>query len=429
MLPECRTKGDVFSIPKFSVVKEDIDDFMQELEVFHGEFSDCFLRSEPRTNFFQYMVGQFSELERKSIEPIAMNIGNGKVRSMQRFISDVMWDANKMLDKYRSMVNEDMGDPNGVVIFDESGFVKKGDNSAGVAKQYCGTAGKVENCQVGVYAAYASPHGYCLLDNNLFIPEKWFTDEYTERREKCKFPKNSEFKTKPQLAVDMFGELVKDDVLPFKFVVADTIYGNSTDFIEAIEMCPDKTYFVSIPCSTKCWLKQPITRNKKYKYSGEIRSKQVLGKHENKPLPVDTISKNLNNYFWYRRTVSEGTKGPIEYEFTKRQVVLAKDGLPWKHVWLIIKRTLGDEPSYYYYISNAGENTPLKTFVWLSGIRWAIEQSFEETKSVLGMDHYEVRKLPGWKHHMITCMLAHFFLWHLKIRLGEKSTIYYFIAA
>lgn len=429
MLPECRTKGDVFSIPKFSVVKEDIDDFMQELEVFHGEFSDCFLRSEPRTNFFQYMVGQFSELERKSIEPIAMNIGNGKVRSMQRFISDVMWDANKMLDKYRSMVNEDMGDPNGVVIFDESGFVKKGDNSAGVAKQYCGTAGKVENCQVGVYAAYASPHGYCLLDNNLFIPEKWFTDEYTERREKCKFPKNSEFKTKPQLAVDMFGELVKDDVLPFKFVVADTIYGNSTDFIEAIEMCPDKTYFVSIPCSTKCWLKQPITRNKKYKYSGEIRSKQVLGKHENKPLPVDTISKNLNNYFWYRRTVSEGTKGPIEYEFTKRRVVLAKDGLPWKHVWLIIKRTLGDKPSYYYYISNAGENTPLKTFVWLSGIRWAIEQSFEETKSVLGMDHYEVRKLPGWKHHMITCMLAHFFLWHLKIRLGEKSTIYYFIAA
>jgi len=429
MLPECRTKGDVFSIPKFSVVKEDIDDFMQELEVFHGEFRDCFLRSEPRTNFFQYMVGQFSELERKSIEPIAMNMGNGKVRSMQRFISDVMWDANKMLDKYRNMVNEDMGDPNGVVIFDESGFVKKGDNSAGVAKQYCGTAGKVENCQVGVYAAYASPHGYCLLDNNLFIPEKWFTDEYTERREKCKFPENSEFKTKPQLAVDMFGELVKDDVLPFKFVVADTIYGNSTDFIEAIEMCPDKTYFVSIPCSTKCWLKQPITRNKKYKYSGEIRSKQVLEKHEKKPLPVDTISKNLNNYFWYRRTVSEGTKGPIEYEFTKRQVVLAKDGLPWKHVWLIIKRTLGDEPSYYYYISNAGENTPLKTFVWLSGIRWAIEQSFEETKSVLGMDHYEVRKLPGWKHHMITCMLAHFFLWHLKIRLGEKSTIYYFIAA
>lgn len=429
MLPECRTKGDVFSIPKFSVVKEDIDDFIQELEVFHGEFSDCFLRSEPRINFFQYMVGQFSELERKSIEPIAMKMENGKVRSMQRFISDVVWDENKMLNKYRSIVNEDMGDPNGVVIFDESGFVKKGEDSAGVARQYCGTAGKVENCQVGVFAAYASPHGYCLLDNQLFVPEKWFTDEYTKRREKCNFPENSEFKTKPQLAEDMFWELVKEDVLPFKFVVADTIYGNSPDFIDSLETCPDKTYFVSIPCSTNCWLKQPITREKKYKYAGEIRSKPVVGTHEKKPLPVETIAKNMSNYFWYRRTVSEGTKGPIEYEFTKRQVVLAKDGLPCKHVWLIIKRTLGDKPSYYYYISNAPENTPLKTFVWLSGIRWAIEQSFEEMKSELGMDHYEVRKLPGWKHHMITCMLAHFFLWHLKIRLGKKSTIYYFVAA
>ncbi len=136
----------------------------------------------------------------------------------------------------------------------------------------------------------------------------------------------------------------------------------------------------------------------------------------------------MNNYFWYRRTVSEGTKVPIEYEFTKRQVVLAKDGLPWKHVWLIIKRTLGNEPTYYYYISNAVENTPLKTFVWLSGIRWAIEQSLEETKSELGMDQYEVRKLPCWKHHMLTCMLAHFFLWHLKIRLGGKNTIYYFVS-
>lgn len=429
MLPECRAKGDVFSIPKFSVVKEDIDDFMQELEVFHGEFSDCFSRSEPRTNFFQYMVGQFSELERKSIEPIALNVENGKVRSMQRFISGVVWAENKMLNKYRSMVNEDMGDPNGVVIFDESGFVKKGDDSAGVAKQYCGAVGKVENCQVGVFAAYASPYGYCLLDNQLFIPEKWFTDDYAERRKKCNFPENSEFKTKPQLAAHMYQKLVKSDVLPFKFVVADTIYGNSPDFIEVIEACPGKTYFVSIPHSTKCWLKQPIMREKTYKYAGEIRSKQVVGKHEKKALSVQTIAKNMNNYFWYRRTVSEGTKGPIEYEFTKRQVVLAKNGFPWKHVWLFIKRTLGKEPTYYYYISNAVENTPLKTFVWLSGIRWAIEQSLEETKSELGMDHYEVRKLPGWKHHMLTCMLAHFFLWHLKIRLGGKSTIYYCVSA
>ena len=141
------------------------------------------------------------------------------------------------------------------------------------------------------------------------------------------------------------------------------------------------------------------------------------------------LAMNTNSTFWYRRKVSEGTKGPIEYEFTRKRAVLSKNGMPQKTVWLIIKRTLGNNPTYYYYISNAPENTKLKAFVWLSGIRWAIEQCFEETKSELGMDQYEVRKYQGWNHHILTCMLSHFFLWHLKIRLGKKSTIYYGISA
>jgi SRSO17 transposase len=152
-------------------------------------------------------------------------------------------------------------------------------------------------------------------------------------------------------------------------------------------------------------------------------------KTEKKPISVETLAKNINDFFWYRRTVSEGTKGPIEYEFTKRQVILAKKGLPEKTVWLVIRRTLEPTPTYSYFISNAPVSTRLKTFVWLSGIRWAIEQSFEETKSELGMDQYEVRKHPGWNHHILTCMLAHFFLWHLKIRLGKKSTCHYAVAA
>jgi SRSO17 transposase len=127
------------------------------------------------------MVGQFSELERKSIEPIALKVLNGKVRSMQRFVSDVLWDEEKIINRYRSILNEDMGDPNRVVIFDETGCVKKGNDSAGVARQYCGSVGKVENCQVGVFAAYASRHGYSLLDNRLFIPEKWFTEPHVIR--------------------------------------------------------------------------------------------------------------------------------------------------------------------------------------------------------------------------------------------------------
>jgi len=429
MLPNCRTEGDPYPIPKFTVEKADVKDFMKELKGFHNEFRDCFNRSETRDNFFRYMVGQFSELERKSIEPIALNVKEGKVRSMQRAISDAIWDEPQMIATYRTMVNEDMGDLNGVLIFDETGFLKKGNDSVGVARQYCGSAGKVENCQVGVYAAYASPHGYALLDKRLFIPEKWFAEEYAERREKCKVPKEIEFKTKSQLAVDMLHEIQQENIIPFQYVVADSLYGNSPEFIEAIEGCIGKIYFVSMPSDTLCWLKKPITRTKPYKYKGEVRTKEVLENRENKPIAVSTLATNLNDYFWYRRKVSEGTKGPIEYEFSKRRVVLSKDGIPWKTVWLIIRRTLEENPTYSYSISNAPLRTRLNTFVWLSGTRWSIEQCFAETKTELGMDHYEVRKYSGWNHHILTCMLAHFFLWHLKIRLGEKSTSYYGVAA
>jgi len=429
MLPECRSEEYLFSIPKYNVKSEDVDGFMNELNGFHEIFKDCFHRSESREHFLKYMVGQFSELERKSIEPIALNVKDGKVRAMQRFISDAEWDDEKILFKYRNLVNEDMGDDDGILIFDESGFQKKGNDSVGVAKQYCGSIGKVDNCQVGVFAGYASPKGYSLVDKRIFIPEKWFTDEYEKKRQKCRVPESLAFKTKPQLAVEMLQGIAGENVLPFKYVLADSLYGTSPEFIDAVEEYAGITYFVSIASDTQCWLKMPVLIEKEYKYKGENRTKRILEKTEKKPIKVRDLAKNINDYFWYKRKVSEGTKGPIEYEFTKRQVILAKNGLPDKNVWLVIKRTIGPDPKYSYYISNAPGSTRLSTFVWLSGLRWAIEQCFKETKSELGMDHYEVRKYGGWNHHILTCMMAHFFLWHIKIRLGKKSTVYYAIAA
>jgi len=429
MLPAIRNQEHLFSVPKFTIAKGDVKDFIHELKGFHEVFSDCFYRSESRDHFFRYMVGQFSELERKSIEPIALKVEDGNVRPMQRFISDAEWDDNKILNKYHSFINEDMGTADGVLIFDESGFPKKGNDSVGVSKQYCGSIGKVENCQVGVFTAYASPDGYALLDKRLFITKKWFSDDYKARRDKCKLPENLEFKTKPQLAAEMLNSIVKEKIIPFKYVLGDSIYGLSPEFIEAVESCVGITYFVEATADIRCWLKRPITREKQYQYKGEIRSKTVLEKTEKKPIAVSTLAANINDFFWYRRTVSEGTKGPIEYEFTKRRIILAHNDLPQKAVWLIIRRTIEDQPVYKYYLSNAPISSRLSLFVWLSGIRWAIEQCFEETKSELGMDHYEVRKYTGWHHHILTSMLAHFFLWHLKIRLGKKSTIYYTIAA
>ena len=424
-----RTEDGVFEVPKFNVKSEEVKDFANELEGFHEVFYDCFHRSELRRHFFLYMAGQFGPIERKSIEPIAISVEEGKVRAMQRFVSDAFWDEEKILIKYRSMVRDDLGSQDGVLIFDESGFVKKGKDSVGVAKQYCGTIGKVENCQVGVFAAYASPQGYALLDKRLYIPEEWFSEPYAERRKKCKVPEELSFKTKPELAVEMIEDIKKDGQIPFKYVLADSVYGSSPEFIEAVENTPGLRYFVSVRSDTQCWLKAPVTRKKKYRYGGKSKEKIMIDSTEKKPIKVATLAESIHDVFWYRRKVSEGTKGPIEYEFTKREVVLAKDGMPEKTLWLIIRRTLGENRTYNYYLSNATTSTRLPVFVWLSGLRWAIEQCFEESKTELGMDHYEVRKFPGWHHHMLTCMLAHFFLWHLKIRLGKKSTVHYGLAA
>ena len=429
MLPVIRSDEYLYPVPKFDLSKNDILDFMNELKGFHEQFSDCFIRSESRQHFFNYMVGQFSDLERKSIEPIALAVKDGNVRALQRFISDAPWDDNNMIPKYRSFVNDDLGSPDGALIFDESGFVKKGQDSIGVARQYCGTVGKVDNCQVGVFAAYVSEHGYALLDKRLFIPEQWFTDDYRTRRQKCNLPENATFQSKPALAVRMLKEISSEKVLPFKYVLGDSIYGVSPEFIKAVEALPGTTYFVSVTKSTQCWLKRPMTIAKQYRWGGEIRTKTVLADTASKPMSVEELGKNINDYFWYRREVSEGTKGPIVYEFTRRRIIVSAAGLPQRAVWLLIRRTIGNDPQYSYFISNASTSTRLKTLVWLSGLRWAIEQCFEETKTELGMDHYEVRKFTGWHHHILTSMLAHFFLWHLKIRMGKKSTIYYAVAA
>jgi len=429
MLPSTRSDEHLYPVPKFELDKSDIADFGNELRGFHEQFADCFQRSEPRDHFFNYMAGQFSDLERKSIETIALALEDGNVRSLQRFVSEAPWDDDKMMTKYRSSVNDDLGSPDGALIFDESGFVKKGQNSVGVARQYCGTIGKVDNCQVGVFTGYVSEYGYSLVDKRLFIPEKWFGEDYSERRKNCKLPSDTDFRTKPELAAEMLNALTKEDILPFKYVLADSLYGVSPEFIAAVEALPGKTYFVSVHKDTLIWLQRPMTLTKEYRWGGKKRTKTVLVTPDSKPLAVEHLAKNMNDYFWYRRKVSEGTKGPIVYEFTRRRVILSADGLPKKTVWLLIRRTLGEDPQYSYFISNAMGSTRLKTLVWLSGLRWAIEQCFQETKTELGMDHYEVRKFPGWHHHMITCMLAHFFLWHLKIRMGKKSTCHYSVAA
>lgn len=213
------------------------------------------MRSESRDHFYKFMAGQFSNLERKSIEPLALAIQGGNVRAMQRFVSDTPWDHTTIGFKYRSLVNDDIGNPKGAIIFDESGFVKKGDDSIGVGGQYCGTIGKVDKCQVGVFVAYASGYRYSLVDKRLFIPKHWFSDEYEIRRKN--FPEDIVFKTKPQLAAEMLNSLVDENILPFKYALADSIYGESPESIKAVEALSDGTHMVSVAKDTLYWLKLP----------------------------------------------------------------------------------------------------------------------------------------------------------------------------
>jgi len=429
MLPACRTGGEGFAIPTFDLVPSDVEGFMEELWAFQSIFHDCFARSEPRAHFFDYMVGQFSKLERKSIEPMALQVEGGTIRGLQRFVSDVLWDEAQMRWNYHQLVAEEMGEPDGVLMFDESGFVKKGNDSVGVARQYCGTLGKVENCQVGVFAAYASRQGYALVDKRLFLPDAWFTDAYAARRTTCHLPNELCFQSKPQLAATMLQAIAHEGLLPFQYVVADCLYGQSPDFLDAVDACVGVTTFVAIPSETRCWLQRPRTEDKTYTYKGDVRAKRVVVAPANAPSSMAALAASLPASSWYQRTVAEGTKGPIVYAFARQRVTLCKEGLPDRTVWLVIKRTVGANPLYSYYISNAPASTPWRTFVWLSGVRWAIEQCFEEGKTELGMDHYEVRKYPGWHHHMLTTMLAHFFLWHLKLHVGKKSSCPHGVAA
>ena len=196
---------------------------------------------------------------------------------------------------------------------------------------------------MGVYAAYASRHGYGFLDSRLFIPEKWFGEDYAERRKKCRLSAESSFKTKPQLAVEMLEKIVDEGVIPFRYVAADSIYGNSPEFLEAVEKVPGVTYLVALPRDTLCWLQDPAILDKKPTgMRGNKERNGSLRKPRRSPSPLKRSPGERTITFWYRRTVSEGTKGPVTYEFMKRRVVLCKDGQPDRKVWLIVRRTLGE---------------------------------------------------------------------------------------
>jgi SRSO17 transposase len=350
------------------------------------------------------MVGPLSPLERQSLEPRALAVDGGNVRGMPRFMREDLWDEAQRRHISHQRVYDEMGDPDGVVMVDERGCAKQGQDSVGVARPYGGTLGTVEPGQVGVLAAYASRHGSALLDTRRLLPEPWLSDAYAPRRATCQVPPALVLQTTPPWAGAMGRALAQERLLPFTYLVADGLDGHSPALLDAVEACRGLTSLVAMPSDTRGWLQGPVMHAKHDRDTGAARTARTVAPNDGAPPTVKALANPLPDTCWYRRVVAEGTTGPLVSTCTTRQVTRCRDGLPDRAVWRIIKRACGAPPSYGYSISNAPLRARVPLLVWFSGGRWAIEPCFAAANTALGMEHDEVRTYPGWQPHRRVCL-------------------------
>jgi len=245
--------------PTDRLTARDIVISADELLAFQAQFQPLFARQEQRDWFRFYMCGQLSNLERKNIEAMVLALlkaDESVVRTAQHFVGQALWGSGPFLEQAQRLVANWLGEPDGVVIIDGSGFPKQGSHSAGVAHQYCGHLGKLANCQEGVFALYVSCHGYAFLDKRLYMPARWFTAEYQDRRQACGIPNTLTFRTEPELGLEMIAELIQRAVLPFRWVTCDARYGEIPAFLDGIAAL-GKWYFAEVAADTRAWVRTP----------------------------------------------------------------------------------------------------------------------------------------------------------------------------
>lgn len=402
----------------------DVENFMNELQNYHEIYSPLFARREQRQHYATYLSGLLSKIDNKSVEGIVIELigpDSNAIRSMQHFISKGAWDDEAILKQHWKEVEKKMGEDEGVFIVDGSGFPKKGNDSAGVQWQYCGQLGKRANCQVGVFTGYAtfSSSSYCLLDRRLYLPEKWFGQDFAQKRQKCGIPEDITFKTKPQLAADMLAAIQADGNLSGHWVAADEAFGRDTSFLDQVDDL-NLWYLAEVPTNTNVWLERPQTHVPPWSGKGRKPTKVQVVKGQPKALTVLEVADLISSEEWTSYTIKEGTKGPIVADFAFRRVIGVRDSLPGKEVWLVLRRS-GDEIKTF--LCNAPKNIELARMVRVSGLRWPIETCFLEGKQLLGMGDYQVRSWLGWYHHMTLVILAHFFFTSLRIFIKDQQIL------
>jgi len=402
--------------PVFDLSAEDVLELAEELESYHQEFARLFYRREQGHWALKYLEGLLTPASgNKSTERLALRLPGGKVRNMQQFLGEGAWDDGAILARHAELVAGSLGDAEGVLVVDGSDFPKKGRYSAGVARQYCGATGKIDNCQAGVFVGYASRHGHTLLDRRLYVPRAWFEPSSRTRWERCQIPEGTEFRTKPELAWEMIERLHRQGALPFRWVACDEAFGDNREFLGHLEATP-LIYLADVSVSTQVWLTRPPTRLPGAGGKGRPPSRERLVKGRPPPIRVDALAAQLPKGAWRSFRVKAGEKGPIRAQFAFVRAVAVRQGLPGPDMWVVLRRSRREPRELKVFLSNAPEDTPRAELVRVSGLRWPIETCFEEAKGSLGMADYQTRSWRGWHHHMTLVILAHHFLVRLRLR-------------
>ena len=393
----------------------ELDSWAEEFAAFHERFAGVFGRKEPRQQAVKYLRGLLSESERKNGWQMAEAVGEPRPDGLQRLLYQSRWEADRARDVLQSFIIEQFGDAEGIGVVDETGFLKKGSHSVGVKRQYSGTAGKVENCQVGTFLSYATCRGHVFLDRCLYLPKEWCND--AGRRRQAKVPEEVLFQTKPEQAMAMLQHAWAQGV-PMRWVTGDELYGDSTALRHLIEE-NQRWYVLAVKNDTPIWAVRPLVVEPAPPACGRPAVHRRLANDAPPATPVIALVASWPTHRWHRLTVAEGEKGPRTYDWAAQRIVESREALPGPDAWLLARRSLAQPEEMAYYLSNAPSDTPLLTLAQVAATRFTLEQCIEEAKGEAGLDGYEVRYWHSWYRHMTLAIMAH--AWLAALRTQEKK--------
>ncbi len=388
---------------------------------FLKRFEDCFRRQDTRAHLPTYIEGQLSDLPDKSVEPIAVQAGVAP-RTLQEFLSQLHWDHDQMRDRVQEIVRTEHAGAHAIGILDETSFTKKGDKTPGVQRQWCGSAGKKDNCVVTVHLGYACADFHSLLDGELFLPESWAGD-----RERCReagIPDTMDYRPKWQIGLELYDRAVGNGLV-FDWFTFDEGYGGKPDFLRGLAARRQR-YVGEVPRSFTGWLKAPRVVTRPYHRHRRGRGRKIprLASGSRPARRVEELLQQaaFQDQPWQRWRVKDGDRGPMIWE-VKHARFYPKDekGLPGEPLHLIVARNVLNPEEVKFFVSNAAPETPVGPLLLAAFSRWRVERCFEDQKGEVGLDHYEGRRYVGLKRHLVLSMVSYLFLTRMRQEFGGEK--------